>query len=78
MRRTATIIWRMLSTGEAWRPGNAATETPSSASDSEPVRPQRGRRAVLSALVAKETEAGCPSTGSSSLLTGEEVVRCQA
>jgi transposase len=78
MRRTATIVWRMLSTGESWRPGKAASETSSPASEAKPVRPRRGRRAVLSALVAKETEAGCRSTGSSSLLTGEEVTRCQA
>jgi hypothetical protein len=78
MRRTATIVWRMLSTGEPWRPGKAASETSSPASEAKPVRPRRGQRAVLSALVAKETEAGCMSTGSSSLLTGEEVTRCQA
>ena len=71
-------MWRMLDAGEAWCPGKAASETPSPASEAEPVRPRRGRRAVLSALVAKETEAGCSSTGSSSLLTGEEVTRCQA
>lgn len=78
MRRTATIMWRMLSTGEAWRPGQAASETPSPASEAAPVRPRRGRRAVLSALVAKETEAGGRSTGSSSLSQGEEVTPCQA
>jgi hypothetical protein len=78
MRRTATIIWRMLSTGEPWRPGQAASETPAAASEAAPVRPRRGRRAVLSALVAKETEAGGRSTGSSSLSQGEEVTPCQA
>lgn len=78
MRRTATIMWRMLSTGEAWRPGNAAAGTPAPANDAEPVRPRRGGRSVLSALLAKESESGGQNTGSSSLLTGEEVSPCQA
>jgi len=78
MRRTATIMWRILSTGEAWCPGKGTSQTPSPVSDTKPVRPRRSRRSVLSALVAKESECGGQSTGSSSLLTGEEVPRCQA
>ena len=77
MRRTATIIWRMLSTGERWRPGAAGSETPA-ASDPRPARLWRPRRTMLSALTACEVEAAGSSTGSSSLLAGGEVTRCPA
>ena len=73
MRRTATIMWRMLSTGEPWRPGDPGSETPSAASDPRQAHPWRPRRTVLSALLASEAKAGGSSTGSSSLSTGEEV-----
>ena len=75
MRRTVTIMWRMLTTREAWRPGSAnagaeAAEVP------RKVRPRRGRRTVWSALSQAAPHA--ESTGSSSLLTSEEVTPCQA
>jgi len=75
MRRTATIIWRMLSKGEHWRPSGMSLET---AADN-PVRPRmwRPRRTVLRSLSACETQAGS-STGSSSLSSSEETSRCRA
>jgi len=78
MRRTATILWRMLRTGEPWRPGPAGSATPAAASDPRPAQPRRGRRTVLSALSASEAETTGSSTGSSSLSGGEEVTRCPA
>jgi transposase len=63
MRRTAVIMWRMLSTGERWRPGAAHSQTPA-ATDARQARLWRPRRTMLSALSA--SEAGS-STGSSSL-----------
>ena len=75
MRRTATILWRMLTTREAWRPGSA-----NSGAETEEVprkvRPRRARRTVLSAL--SQGASRTASTGSSPLLTGEEVTPCQA
>ncbi len=71
MRRTAVIIWRMLSTGETWRAGNATSET-AAAGDPRPAHLWRPRRTVLSALSAIEIKAAS-NTGSSSLSTGEEV-----
>jgi len=76
MRRTATIMWRMLTTREAWRAGSAAAD--SAAEEPRQVRPRRARRTVLSALSVSEAASGAASTGSSSLLTGEEVPPCQA
>ena len=78
MRRTATIMWRMLTTGESWRPGNASTETLSAAEDPRQAHRPRDRRTVLSALLASEVQSGSSSTGSSSLLAGGEVTRCPA
>ena len=78
IRRTATIMQRMLSTGEPWRPGKGASEAAEVASEPRPFRPRRRRRTVPSALVVNEGDSPSKSTGSSSLLTGEEVVRCQA
>jgi transposase len=77
MRRTATIIWRMLSTGEPWRPGHPGSETPA-VSGPRQARPWRPRRTVLSALLAAEAKAGASSTGSSPLSPREEVTRCRA
>jgi hypothetical protein len=78
MRRTAVIMWRMLSTGEAWRPGNASAG--SEGDDSRPTQPRRRRRTVLSGLLAGDGDSSTSSTGSSSLLTrtGEEVTSCPA
>ena len=53
MRRTATIMWRMLSTGEPWRAQKSASTSSSAAND-----------------------LGGFSTGSTSLLTGEEAAPC--
>jgi transposase len=78
MRRTATIIWRMLSTGEPWRPGHPGSDTPAAISDSRQACPWRPRRTVLSALLAAEAKAGASSTGSSPLSPREEVTRCRA
>jgi transposase len=71
MRRTAVIMWRMLRTGEPWRPGNAASET-TAAGDPRPAHLWRPRRTVLSALQASEIKA-TSNTGASSLSPGEEV-----
>jgi transposase len=76
MRRTATIMWRMLSTGEPWRPGKSASGTPTADEDPRPVRPRRRRLTVPSALMTNETEPRGQSTGSSSLTDGEEATRC--
>ena len=78
MRRMATILWRMLSKGERWQPGSASSETPAAAGDPRPTRLWRPRRTMLSALAACAAEAAGSSTGSSSLLPGEEVTRCPA
>jgi hypothetical protein len=53
MRRTAVIMWRMLSTGERWRPGAANSETPA-ANDPRQPRLWRPRWTMLSALSASE------------------------
>lgn len=74
MRRTATIMWRMLSTGEPWRPGKPGSQMPSA---SEPNSPgDTGPES--SGSLASDSEPGGSSTGSSSLLAGEEVTRCPA
>ena len=78
MRRTATIMWRMLSKGDRWRPGAASAETPAAAGDPRQARLWQPRRTMLLALAARESEAVGSSTGSSSLLPGEEVTRCPA
>ena len=78
MRRTATIMWRMLTTGESWRRGNASTETLSAEEDPRQAHRPRDRRTVLSALLASEVQSGSSSTGSSSLLADGEVTRCPA
>jgi transposase len=75
MRRTATIMWRMLSTGEPWRPGKAGAAGPLAAGDP---RQTKGPRDEQREQTARESEPGCSSTGSSSLLAGEEVARCPA
>jgi transposase len=72
MRRTATIVWRMLSKGERWRPGIIDAESPAA---NEPRRLRQPSRTMLSALRAN-SEAS--STGSSSLSRRKEVKRCPA
>jgi hypothetical protein len=73
MRRTATILWRMLTTREAWRPGSAHAEA-ETAEVPRKVRPRRARRTVLSAL--SQGGSRTARTGSSGM-TGEEVTPCQ-
>jgi transposase len=74
MRRTAVIMWRMLSTGERWRPGAANSETPA-ATGRRQGRLWRPRRTMLSALSVSEAGA-VASTSSSSLSRGKEAARC--
>jgi transposase len=73
MRRTATIMWRMLRTGEVWRPGKSDSETPSASGDSGQRKPLRGQASGKS--VSASDPVGS-STGASSLLAGEEVASC--
>jgi hypothetical protein len=76
MRRTATIMWRMLSTGEPWRPGRACLEMPEVGEAQQTPVPSGGPAEQLAPSAAPEL-AGL-STGSSSLLAGEEVAPCPA
>src|SRR5262249_34948887 len=78
MRRTATIMWRMLHTGEGWRPGKAGAEMPRVAGDPRKTNSLRGERPKSSDPLASASECGGLSTGSSSLLAGEEVAPCPA
>lgn len=78
MRRTATIMQQMLTTGRAWQPGNVGSDTPSTTDDPRQAHPPQDRRTVLRALMGNEVDSPCPSTGSSSLSTREEVTRCPA
>jgi transposase len=64
MRRTVTIMWRMLTTREAWRPGSANSAT-ESAEVVRTVRPRRNSRTVFSALTQAAPQTG--STGSSGM-----------
>jgi len=75
MRRTATILWRMLSTGQPWRPGKVGAEMQAAAGAPHEAQPQRQERPEQR---AGESEPGGLSTGSSSLLAAEEVTRCPA
>lgn len=70
MRRTATIMWRMLSTGEPWRPGKAGSESSSAAGDPGQMKGN------LSGASVSDSDCGSSSTGPSSLLAGEEVAPC--
>jgi transposase len=73
MRRTATIMWRMLSTGQPWRPGKAGSATPSAAGDPGQNHSPRDQS---SCPCASDCVPGRSSTGASSLLAGEEVASC--
>lgn len=73
MRRTASIMWRMLSTGEPWRPGGSPSELSSAPGDPEQANSPPGNS---SGALASDSERMGSSTGSSSLLAGEEVVPC--
>jgi transposase len=53
MRRTATIMWRMLSTGEPWRPQKSASKAASATND------LGGASTGSSSLFAKEEAAPC-------------------
>jgi transposase len=75
MRRTAVIMWRMLSTGERWRPGAVSSETPA-ATGRRQGRLWRPRLTMLSALSASEADSAGSNTGSSSLSRGKEAARC--
>jgi transposase len=77
MRRTATIMWRMLKTGEPWRPANRSSET-STEDDPRRAHQPRDRQTVLSAQLASETESGVSNTGSSSLSSEKEAEPCRA
>jgi transposase len=70
MRRTATILWRMLRTGEPWRPGKAGVEIPSAAGDPRPTKEPRDGQREPSDPSARVAEPDHWSTGSSSLLAG--------
>jgi hypothetical protein len=72
MRRTATIMWRMLSTGEPWRPGNPGSETPPAASDPRQAHQSWDRRTVLSALLASEASWRCHGV----MRAGDQQGRC--
>jgi transposase len=78
MRRTATIMWRMLRTGEAWRPGKGDAGMPPAAGAPRPTDPSRDERPEPVDPVARASASGGLSTGSSSLLAGEEVTPCRA
>ena len=56
MRRTATIMWRMLRNSEPWRSGSIGDD--GAASHPRRVRPWRPRRTMLAALTANEAQAG--------------------
>jgi hypothetical protein len=76
MRRTATILWRMLSTGEPWRSGRAGSELPEAGERRQtPVSPDGADEELAQSAAA--ALAGL-STGSSSLLAGEEAAPCPA
>jgi transposase len=70
MRRTATIMWRMLRTGQPWRPGKAGVEIPVAASDPRQAKEPCDKQREPSDPLAGAAEPGCASTGSSSLLAG--------
>jgi len=78
MRRTATIMWRMLKTGEPWRPGNRNSETGMEVDDPRHAHQPQNRRTVLTALLASEADSGTSRTGSSSLSCDEEAAPCRA
>jgi transposase len=72
MRRTAAIMWRMLSTGESWR---RSSEMPVAADEPwQGDAPQDKRTGDPSS----DTGLAGFSTGASSLLAGEEVTGCPA
>src|ERR1700722_72749 len=73
MRRTATIMWRMLSTGQPWRPGKTNSETPSPTG--EPGH-ANSRRCKSSPTMVSDCAPDRSSTGASSLLAAEEVAPC--
>jgi hypothetical protein len=66
MRRTATILWRMLTTGEPWRSGRAGSEMPEAGEPRQtPVSPDGADEEL--AQSAAPARAGL-STGSSSCM----------
>jgi len=78
MRRTATIMWRMLRTGQPWRPGKGDAARPSPADAPQPPHLPTDRQHAPPAPLAGACEPGGVSTGSSSLFAGEGVTPCPA
>ena len=78
MRRTATIMQRMLSTGEPWRVEKVDSATSETENEPQPVQPRRRRKTVPSALVDNRSESPSSSTGASSLSARKEATRCPA
>jgi len=72
MRRTATIMWRMLSTGESWR---RSSEIPVAANEPRQADAPQDKQAECQ---SGDTGLAGFSTGASSLLAGEEVTPCLA
>jgi transposase len=72
MRRTAVIMWRMLSTGESWR---RSSEMPVAANEPRQGDAPQNKQAEDQ---SGETRLAGFNTGASSLLAGEEVTPCLA
>ena len=78
MRRTVTIMWRMLTHARSLAAGKCQLRDAAAAEVPRQVRPRRGQANRAVGSVASEAASRAGSTGSSSLLTGEEVTPCQA
>jgi len=72
MRRTAVIMWRMLSTGESWR---RSSEIPAEANELRQADAPQNKQVECQ---SGETGLAGLNTGASSLLAGEEVTACLA
>jgi transposase len=76
MRRTATIMWRMLHTGEPWRSGRTRSERPEADEPRQIPVPPDGPAEQRDP--SADPELAGFRTGCSSLLAGEEVAPCPA